>query len=162
MNNKEKQTAFEALIKDHNLLIFKICRAYVNTREDFQDLYQDIVYQLWKSYDSFRGEAKLSTWLYKVSLYTALNNTQQRKLAVKHALNLQNQAQANQEYDHTVDQKIVRLYHAIGFLTDVEKAIIILYLEERPYKEMENILGLSENVLRVRVARIKDKLKKFM
>ncbi|ULT44032.1 sigma-70 family RNA polymerase sigma factor [Niabella defluvii] len=102
----------------------------------------------------------MSTWLYKVCLYTALNNTKQKNLAVKHALNLQNEAQAIQEYDHTIDQKIAQLYHAIGFLTDVEKAIIILYLEQRPYKEMENILGLSENVLRVRVARIKDKLKK--
>ncbi|MCH5689932.1 hypothetical protein LWM68_40310 [Niabella sp. W65] len=120
MSNKEKQAAFEALIKDHDLLIFKICRAYVNTRKTCR-IFIRISFINFGSRMTVSGEAKLSTWLYKVCLYTALNNTKQKNLAVKHALNLQNEAQAIQEYDHTIDQKIAQLYHAIGFLTDVEK-----------------------------------------
>lgn len=79
MKKTDLEIEFEVKLKDYKLLIYKVCRMYANNHDDIQDLYQDIIIQLWKSYAKFRGEAKFSTWLYRIAINTALTNFRKQK-----------------------------------------------------------------------------------
>lgn len=144
-------------ISANQALIHKVCRIYRNTREDREDLFQEIVYQLWKSYAQFRGEAKFSTWMYRISLNTALASF--RKPTFIYDRN----ATVPDRSDHPEgDDREERLFDAIKMLEDGDKALIALYLEDMSYTEMADILGITENNVGVRINRIKKKIKQYL
>lgn len=160
MTTQEKD--FEKLIKQHDLLVFKVCRVYAYTTADRQDLYQEIMIQLWKSFSGFKGQSKFSTWLYKIALYTAIAGLRKRKHFI-FSTEPENLPQTALDigYDTTKDEQRSELHKAIEHLNEIEKAIIILYLEDKSYEEMEEILGITQGNLRVKMNRIKDKLKQL-
>ena len=134
---------------------------YTFTSADCEDLYQEIVLQAWKAFPRFRGEAQFSTWLYRIGINTAITGLQKKSRRVQttsidHAGDASTSDAAITQYDQWHELEL-----AIEQLNDVEKAIVMLYLEDISYDEMENILGISEATLRVKMNRIKQKLKKI-
>jgi len=151
---------FVKLISENQKLIHKVCNVYCYTPEDRKDLFQDIVLQLWRSYSSFKGEAKFSTWLYSVSLNTAI--TQMRKPKKKMVeLNSNTTDNLIAENGHENFEKHQLLQSLIKELNSVEKSIILLYLEEKTYQEIAHIMGMSKTNVSVRLVRIKKKLEEI-
>jgi RNA polymerase sigma-70 factor (ECF subfamily) len=156
------QEAFIGLVNANRGMLYKVCRMYGATEHDRQDLFQEIVIQLWRAYPTFRGEAKFSTWLYRIALNTAISDLrkQRRHITPVDPELLPTELQDIQ-YSTDKEEQVQQLYAAINRLTEVEKALTMLYLEDKSYLEMEEILGISQNNLRVKMNRIKDKLRKI-
>jgi RNA polymerase sigma-70 factor, ECF subfamily len=157
-----QQETFIGLVNENRGILYKICRMYGATEPDRQDLFQEMVIQLWRSYPTFRGDARFSTWLYRIALNTAISDLrkQRRRPASIDPDLLPNQLQDIQ-YSSEKEEQLQQLYSAIDRLTELEKALTMLYLEDKSYQEMEEILGISQNNLRVKMNRIKDKLRKM-
>ena len=151
---------FLLLVNQNQGIIRKVCHLYGRNDADKEDLYQEIVIQLWKSFSSFRGEAKFSTWMYRIALNTAISNLrkQSRKVELSFPEFIPKEI-ADTEEEKIKEEKLKEMYAAISLLTEVEKAIVMLYLEDKSYDEMEEILGISSGTLRVKMNRIKDKLR---
>ncbi|MFY7838817.1 MAG: RNA polymerase sigma factor [Lacibacter sp.] len=151
---------FLLLVKEHQGIIRKVCHLYGRNDADRDDLYQEIVIQLWKAFGSFRGDAKISTWMYRIALNTAISNL--RKQSRKVALSFPEfipRDEADTYEEKLKEEKLQQMYAAISRLTEVEKAIVMLYLEDKSYDEMEDILGIGNGALRVKMNRIKEKLR---
>ncbi|APD07379.1 ECF RNA polymerase sigma factor SigW [Flavobacteriaceae bacterium UJ101] len=158
-NKREKE--FTELIELNQGIIHKITKIYGNNRDEQNDLFQEIVYQLWKSYDSFQGNSKFSTWMYRVSLNTAITIFRKKKIKYASLDDISFKIKS-EEYDSEVEDQLKMLYAAIKKLNDIEKAMVFLYLENRPGKEIAETLGISEVNARVKMNRIKTKLKKII
>ncbi|RZK01763.1 MAG: sigma-70 family RNA polymerase sigma factor [Flavobacterium sp.] len=141
-------------------MIHKICRIYAYTEADRQDLFQEIVIHLWKAYPNFKGTAKFSTWLYRVAINTAITGKRKQK-------NFITSYEPESLPSHLPDKKgheeeqWQQLLWAIAQLNEIEKAIVMLYMDDRGYEEMEDVLGISQGNLRVKMTRIKDKLRQL-
>jgi RNA polymerase sigma-70 factor (ECF subfamily) len=154
----EKQ--FLQLIHDHQGIVYKVSALYRDGKEDREDLFQEIVYQLWKSYPAFGGASKVSTWIYRIALNTAITVYRKPRLKVTHYPDLPAHLHPLQEDNVSANEE--QLFEALRNLSDSEKAIIALYLEELSYREMAAVTGLSETNIGVRLNRIKNKLKEII
>lgn len=135
---------------------------YCTNEDDSSDLYQDIVAQLWKAWKGFRGEAKISTWIYRIALNTAISGfRKQKRNPLKNSLDA-GKLTIEQEDNLKKKEDIDTLYMAIDMLSDVEKAMMMLYLDEVPYEEIASIMGITQNNVRVKMLRIREKLRKIM
>jgi len=157
-------------------IIIKICRAYTNTPEDFEDYYQEVCLQIWRSKDRFTSQSKWSTWIYKLSLNVCLTylkkskNTSQifvsdylPKEAIKDSQTAGGHPLHSTQEDRAVsDDDILQLYAAIRQLSETDRAIILLYLEEKSYLEISEIIGTNSNNIGVRIKRIKQRLNKIL
>lgn len=146
-------------IKQNQGIIFKLVRIYADQYEDQQDLYQEIVYQLWKSFHSFQGKSKIITWIYQVALNTSLAYVNLKK---KHSgtVSLQDiSLQMEEKTDTQVEDKIAEMYQQIKQLNEIDKAIIFLFLEGKSYEEIAVITGFTITNIGTRLNRIKLKLK---
>ncbi len=147
------------MIKDCEGILYKISRIYSENNADRQDLYQDIVYQLWRSFDSFKGNAKLSTWVYRVALNTAISHLERSgKMGQKIQIN-EDVFNLFEETDQVMDDRVEILYQKIKALDLIEKGVILLYLEGKSYEEIAIITGFSVTNIGTRLNRIKNKLK---
>ncbi|MFK7799814.1 MAG: RNA polymerase sigma factor [Aureispira sp.] len=156
---------FEQIVAEHNGILYKIGRAYTNNASDFDDLYQDMLVQIWQALPSFQQASKLSTWLYRVCLNTALLYQRQDKKKVQQS---NNQALLNQLPDDSSqslqqaqdrENRIELLYTCIYELPRLDRAIILLHLEKKKYAEIAHIVGLEVNHIGVKLSRIKQVLK---
>lgn len=161
MQKHKAEIQFEKDIRLHELLIHKVCRIYAYTEADRKDLFQEIVIQLWKAYPKFKGDAKLSTWLYRVALNTAITGLRRQKDFITSYEPATLPQPADDNTSHADEERLQQLYAAIGQLNEIEKAIVMLYMEDKSYREMEDIMGISEATLRVKMNRIKDKLREL-
>lgn len=163
MTDRITDSEFAKLIYDNQGLIIKVCNIYCNTQQDKDDLFQEIAINLWKGLPSFRGSSKLSTWIYKVSLNTAISNFRKKRrmsfVDIEEVPDLKGDS-PDQESDNEFRMKA--LYYGIGRLKPVEKAIILLSLEENSYEEIAQIIGISANNVSVKLVRIKKKLEKLI
>ncbi len=153
-----KEEKFIQLIKENEGIIYKITRIYTNNESDLKDLYQEVVYQLWKGYDGFRGEAKVSTWMYRISLNTALFHTKQSKKN-GHRVGLDKIVLIQENYDPVLEERLAIMYQHIKALNDLEKGIILLFLEGKKHEEIAEITGITATNVGTRIGRIKQKLK---
>lgn len=151
---------FLKLLCDYQKIIYKVCKTYRDSREDQEDLFQEIVYQLWKSYPSFRGESKISSWMYRIALNTAIVIYRKPKLAVDYVDKMPEQLSSGIMQQVSGDEE--RLFDALRTLNDTEKALISLFLEDFSYKEIAAITGITESNTGVRLNRIKNKLKRIL
>ena len=148
---------FIRTIRDNEALIFKVAKLYTHNKEDEQDLYQDIVYQLWKSFESFRNESKITTWMYRIALNTSIAWLNKEKRTRGHSAI--NEAFLNvTEADAAGEERIEALYATIRKLNPAEKAIVLLYLDGRSYEEISVITGFSVSNVGTRLGRIRQKL----
>ena len=155
------QKEFLQIIHDNQKLLHKVCRVYRDSKEDQEDLFQEIVYQLWKSFPNFKRESKVSSWIYRIALNTAIAIYRRKnKLAVEYKDEVPDHIR--HENETPVSENEERLFRALRKLNDAEKAIISLYLEDCSYQEIAAITGLSETNIGVRLNRIKTKLKEIL
>lgn len=162
MNDEEQKEEFLKLISEHQDLIRKVAAIYYRNKADQEDAFQEILVSLWKAYPTFRGDSKFSTWMYRVALNTVISGF--RKAS--------NKVHKNQSDIHITDEllgpskedlseEIDCLYQAIEHLSDIEKAIIMLYMEEKTYDDIAEIMGMTCTNVGVKINRIKKKLKKI-
>jgi RNA polymerase sigma-70 factor (ECF subfamily) len=161
--NKELEHNFVALLEEHQNIVHKVCRLYTNNQDAHNDLFQEITIQLWKAFPKFRGDAKFSTWMYRVGLNTAITLYRKSKRTINtyEIEPFQFKLKA-EEYDDTEEQQLKLLYAAVHQLNDIEKALVFLYLEDKDYGEISETLGISEVNARVKMNRVKTKLKTIL
>lgn len=153
MTLKEEYTSMVMEYKD---VIFKVCYIYAE-KEYIDDYYQEVLIQLWRSFPYFRGDAKLSSWIYKISLNTCISFVRKKKRKpLSKPLCLEVDIYDN---DFEKRQQLEELYNLINKLNKLEKSVILLWLEERSYDEIASITGLSRANVATKLRRIKDKLK---
>ncbi len=155
MSNKQE---FIGIIKENEALIYKVARVYTNNKEDEQDLYQEIVYQLWKSFDSFRKEAKISTWMYRIALNTSIAYLHKEKKKGNHIPIHETELNRADTEDAFKEEQVQSLYTVIKELNTIEKAIILLYLEGKTYDEIAGITGFTVTNVGTRLGRIRQKI----
>ncbi len=141
-------------------MVHKICYLYRDSAEDREDLFQEIVFQLWKAWPTFKGEAKATTWMYRIGLNTAIAVYRKKRPEIEYTPILPDMPaeQQNEEQAHRQAQ----LFIALKQLDDNEKAIITLYFEEMTYRQIAEVTGISESNVGVKLNRIKNKLQKLI
>ena len=149
---------FTYIIRQHQGIIHKVCSIYRDTPQDREDLFQEILFQLWKAWPSFRAEARVSSWMYKIALSTAVARFR-KKTKYQETLIEDMMPVPQAESEHPDKDKF---YRAIGLLSDADKALITLYLDDYAYHEMADILGISISYVGVKLKRIKEKLSKLL
>jgi RNA polymerase sigma-70 factor (ECF subfamily) len=153
-----KNKAFKKLLNENRQVISKICNAYANNEEEFEDYFQEVALQIWKSCDSFEGKSKISTWIYRISLNVCLSEIRKKERRIS-TYSLKPELDSLKQEQKDNREQIKALYRAIRTLKKIDRAIIILYLEEKQYKEMADILGISVSNIGVKINRIKKELK---
>jgi RNA polymerase sigma factor (sigma-70 family) len=154
-----KEKEFLILIESHKGILHKVTNAYCKEEADREDLVQEIILQLWKSYSNYNPEFKLSTWIYRISLNVAISYYR-KNIPTRNALALEGTVlqKANSiEYDE--EPRLKMLNEFIAELDDLNKALMLLYLEEKSHKEISEIIGISESNVGTKISRIKQKLK---
>ncbi|WP_353549874.1 sigma-70 family RNA polymerase sigma factor [Sediminibacterium sp. KACHI17] len=155
--SKEKE--FIALLNEHQRIIHKVCNLYMDAHADREDLFQEITLQAWKAYGNFRGDAKFSTWLYRVALNTAITFFRKEKRQPDiFSTEAVPDFNANDAYD-PIEEQVKAMYAAIGELSKIDKAIVMLYLEDYNYNDIGEMMGITANNVAVKMNRIKTKLK---
>ena len=149
---------FISLINQHQKIVFKVCNLYMDRHSDREDLFQEITLQAWKAYDNFRGYAKFSTWLYRVALNTAITyfRKEKRNPGIFSTDIVPDQPEENID---PVEEQLKLMYIAIGQLSKIDKALVMLYLEDYSYIEIGDMMGITPNNVAVKMNRIKIKLK---
>ncbi|WP_100628801.1 RNA polymerase sigma factor [Algoriphagus formosus] len=142
-------------------IIIKICRAYTDTEEDFEDYYQEVCLQIWKSKDRFQDQSEWSTWVYRLTLNVCLTLMRKSKKQKKYESSELSPGDQKEENAPSIsDESLNQLYAAIRELSEIDRAVILLYLEEKSYQEIAQIMGTNPNNIGVRIKRIKERLKK--
>ncbi|OXA72499.1 RNA polymerase subunit sigma-70 [Flavobacterium aquidurense] len=159
---KKKEQEFLNRIESHKGILYKVSKMYMDNHDDQQDLFQEIVCQLWKSYDSFRNESQFSTWMYRVAVNTAIVFLKKEKRKVdKYEIASEN-IKEDEGDSHIKESQIDHFYKAVQKLEKIDKAIIFYQLEGFSHREIGENLGISEGNARVKLNRAKDKLKEII
>jgi RNA polymerase sigma-70 factor (ECF subfamily) len=159
----QHQQAFLQLIQDNKGILFKISSSYCRNAADREDLMQEIVYQLWKSGHQFDANRKFSTWMYRIALNVAISHYRKERRsglhitvsASLHLMDLEDRPDGSEE----IEEKIDLLQRCISELGELDKALMILYLEEKSYREIAEILGITETNVATKLGRIKGRLR---
>lgn len=146
---------FASIIQEHSRIINKVCYFYATDKMPFEDLRQEIYVNIWLGLNQFRGESKISTWIYRVAVNSALMTLRSSKLLLDFGI-----LDISTEIDDTQREDLQTLRSLINRLEGIEKAIILLWLDEYSYDEIAETLGLKRNTVAVKIHRIKDKLSK--
>jgi RNA polymerase sigma-70 factor (ECF subfamily) len=157
------EASFISLLENHKGIIYKVAHSYGKNPHDRKDLFQEIILNLWKSFPSFKGNSKISTWIYKVSLYTAITDYRRSRREIETAQMLFEPYDLFPDNLETASKDLVNfLYEAIDKLPSIDKAIILLVLDESSYSEIGEIIGFKPTAVAMRVKRAKDKLAKLL
>lgn len=159
---KEKEQEFLNRIERHKGILYKVSKMYMDNHDDQQDLFQEIVCQLWKSHDSFRNESQFSTWMYRVAVNTAIIFLKKEKRKVDRYEILSENIKEDEGDSHIKESQIDHFYKAVQKLEKIDKAIIFYQLEGFSHKEIGENLGISEGNARVKLNRAKEKLKEII
>ncbi|KJF41857.1 RNA polymerase sigma factor [Draconibacterium sediminis] len=157
---RSKKKEFSEMIEKHQAIIHRVTMVYTNGPADREDLFQEICLQLWRSYPNFREEAKFSTWMYRVALNTAISNVRKKNRDIHFEQLLDNDRMETESSDEK--EQIQLLYRAISKLNRIDKALILLWLDEKSYDEIASILGISKTNVSVKLVRIKRKLEEMI
>jgi RNA polymerase sigma factor (sigma-70 family) len=149
---------FVKQIRQHQKIIHKVCHLYADKPEDREDLFQEILLNAWKANRNFRREAKFTTWLYQIGLNTAISYFRQIKRKPTQD-GLDDVLHLPDLTDDATEQQFVALYQAIGQLDKIDKAVVMLYLDEYDYTAIGQLLGITPNYVAVKMNRIRQQLK---
>lgn len=158
---KEREKEFLAKIEVHKGILVKVSKMYMDTRDDQQDLFQEILCQLWKSYANFRGESQFSTWMYRVAINTAIVFFKKEKRKVEKTAIVEDDVEDEDEGTHK-ENKLAHFYKAVQKLGKIDRAIIFYQFEGFSHKQIGENLGISEVNARVKLNRAKEKLKEII
>jgi RNA polymerase sigma factor (sigma-70 family) len=157
------QSEFVALLEEHQNIVHRICRIYTQSEAEHKNLFQEISIQLWQSFDRFEGKSKFSTWMYRVGLNTAITLYRKNKKRIDtYEINEEINGIELDDYDPVIDEQLNWLYEEIEKFSEIDKALVLLYLENKRYKEIAETLGISAVNARVKMNRIKQRLKKMI
>jgi RNA polymerase sigma-70 factor (ECF subfamily) len=156
---EKMEQEFLAVIREYSRVVYKVCYLYTTPNATLNDLYQEVILNLWKAFPKFRGECKISTWIYRISLNTCISFLRKEKNTPE-IVTLTQEADRTEEQDET-QIMLKQLYRMISRLGEVDKSIILLYLEEKSYDEISDITGLTLTNVATKINRIKDKLRKM-
>lgn len=154
------EKAFLKVVEENQGIIYKVCNIYRDRKEDQEDLFQEIVLQLWKAFPKFRNESKVSTWMYRIAINTAIAIFRKNKVSLEFGENVPKEFHLNNN-DEASDNED-KMFEAIRTLNKVERAIVALFFEGYSYKEIAEIMGITENYVGVKISRIKEKLKRIL
>lgn len=157
---KGRMALFRTVLSDFDGLISRICFGYARTKEEFEDLRQDVMVNIWQGMERFRGEAELKTWVYRVALNTCVS-TLRRRSREGAMVPLSEFADLIDESDDRL-ALLVGLQKAIGSLPPLDKAVVLLWLDEMSYDDIAAVMGMTRSAVATRLHRAKDKLKKLM
>lgn len=160
METKNLENDFLELISEQKRTIYKVCYVYAKDQDDLNDLFQEVVLNLWKGFPRYRGDSKLSTWVYRIAMNTCITFLRRSSTRPSTIPITADVAGSLIEEEGKTGQ-LQELYHLINQLGKLERALILLWLEERSYQEMADILGISKGNVAVKLTRVKDKLKKM-
>lgn len=165
MTNTDLNDEFMDILEKNMPILLKISKAYTNLKQDREDLIAEIILQMWKSYNSFRKDSKVSIWVYRVALNTSMNY--KRKQKTNPLASLLNETGDKDIFSWLIieqedSSEIDLLYRSIDDLNTIDKAIILLYLDKNSHEEISEITGISKTNVGTRIGRIKDKLKKII
>ncbi len=154
----QPEKEFIHLLNQHQKIVYKVCNLYMDLHSDREDLFQEITLQAWKAYGNFRGDAKFSTWLYRVALNTAITffRKDKKKPDIYSTDTMPEKVEENID---PVEEQVKAMYAAIGELSKIDKALVMLYLEDYSYQEIGEMMGITANNVAVKMNRIKLKLK---
>jgi len=152
------ETDFIQSITQHQNIVHKVCNLYMKNEQDKKDLFQEIVLSAWKGFANFKGDAKFSTWLYRVALNTAITFFRKEKKQLKTVYD-DYYADALPDTQLPESEQLAAMHKAIAELSDIDKALVMLYLEDYNYNDISDIMGISANNVAVKMNRIKTKLK---
>lgn len=158
--NEQVEREFLSVIREYERVIYKVCYLYTTKSATLNDLYQDVVLNLWRAYPKFRRECKISTWIYRIALNTCISFIRKEK-NIPEIITLTQEADWMTEERDPLTEQLRELYRMINQLGQLEKSIILLYLEEKSYEEIAEITGLTVTNVATKLNRIKDKLKKM-
>jgi RNA polymerase sigma-70 factor (ECF subfamily) len=153
----QDSSTFVRLLNENQGVIHKVCLFFEKDKTDREDLFQEVTLQAWYAYKNFKGEAKFSTWLYKVALNTAISYSRKNK-KFDFIIRTNEVPELAEEYVQQ-ESKLEAMYKSISTLSKIDKALLVLYMEDYDYKEIGEILGISANYVAVKMNRIKTKLK---
>ena len=162
MQEALRQSEFSDLINQYKGIISKICRVYADNPEDFHDYFQEAALQLWRSLASFRGDAAISTWIYRVTLNVCLLQNRRKKKHNQIIFTDQLPHGWYEEPGNAREEMLQQLYGAIRKLKKADRALIFLYLEDKSYQEISDIMGISVTNVGVKINRIKHRIKELL
>ncbi|MBK8635224.1 MAG: sigma-70 family RNA polymerase sigma factor [Saprospiraceae bacterium] len=148
---------FLKIIEENQGIIYKVCKMYRDGPQDQEDLFQEIALQLWKAFPKFRAESKVSTWMYRIALNTAIATFRKNTISMSQNDVLPDHIPVSTIQETSENEE--KLFEAIRKLNQAERALIALFLEDYSYKEIANLAGITENNVGVKISRIKEKLK---
>lgn len=155
MNNKEQ--AFTEMVGKYKKTIYTVCYFFSRNKEEVQDYFQEILINLWRGFDRFRGESDLKTWIWRVSLNTCNDQERKKKRSVQ-TVSLSMDVDMYSDTD-THSKQIQMLYNRISRLDVFDRAIILLWLENMSYQDIANVVGISLSAVTTRLFRIREQLK---
>ncbi len=160
MDEKERTHHFHEIVKQHKGILYKVARAYCANEDDRQDLVQEMMVQIWQSLHRYNDRFKMSTWLYRISLNTAISFYRKNTARTHTHTRLNEQTVQIPVEEMSQDEMHLTLLETfISELKEIDKALMILYLEDKSHAEIADILGLSVSNVGTKTARIKEKLK---
>jgi len=157
-----KQQIFLKRIDNHKGILIKIAKMYMDNHQDEEDLKQEIIFQLWKSYEKFEERSKFSTWMYRVAINTAITFLRKEKRRSDRYEISYEKEQVTEEQDETKETQLAHFYKAVKNLNKIEKALILLFIEGNSHKEIAQSLGITEVNARVKLNRTKNKLQEII
>lgn len=158
MNQQQQKEIFDGWVEEYRPLLFKVVRAYAFSFTDQDDLFQNIIIQVWRSVPNFKGNSKVSTWLYRIALNTALNWRRKESRHQKGRQDLDDHLYVLKVNEEDRDERLDWLYGQISRLDEIDRSLTLLMLDGFSYKEMSEIIGISESNVGVKIHRIKHQL----
>ena len=158
---KRVEKEFIKINQEYERVIYKVCSIYVSELLPMADLYQEVVHNLWVAYPKFRNESTISTWIYRVAINTCVTTIRKEKKHFQKSSIALSSISGKLPVKESLTEDIKEMYRLINQLKTIEKTIVLLYLEEKPYKEISDITGLTVGNVATRMKRIREKLRKM-
>ncbi len=159
MTQPDPQATFQALIEGHKKILYKVCNSYCKDRDSREDLAQEIVIQLWRSFGKFDGRCQFSTWMYRIALNVAISFYRSESARTRHVISGERNLLETVDETGNPPEDVRLLYEFIERLDPLNKALILLYLDENSYQEIAEVLGITETNVATKISRLKNKMK---
>lgn len=159
MRRRVDQERFQALLKDHQRIVFKVANTYCRVEEDQRDLVQEISYQLWRAFPSYDEKRSFSTWMYRIALNVAISFVRRDGYRDRNTVSLDEREMEPAAPAYEMDGRVDALRQFIDQLDDLNRALLLLYMEERSYQEIAEILGISETNVGTKISRLKQRIR---
>lgn len=156
---QDLQETFRRLVEEHRKILYKVCNSYCRDRDSRDDLAQEIMIQLWRSFSKFDGRSRFSTWMYRIALNVAISFYRKESTRTRHVIPGELHLLETPDETESQPEDIRLLYQFIDRLDPLNKALILLYLDENSYREIAGVLGISETNVATKINRLKNKMK---